>query len=92
MENEEVTTTPTAAGHFKVCCAVYAYRYQKGLAGGSHRWKCSSACKAIARRGFPQADTMDPGMRAIAQGARCDGCEPSPTTERVEATQRQIIR
>ena len=92
MGNGAVTTTPTTAGHFKVCCAGYVYRYQKELAIGFHRWKFSTACKAMARRGFLQTDTKDPGMRAIDQGARCDGCEPSPTTERVETLQRQIIR
>ena len=93
MGNETVTMIPTTSGHFfKVCCAGYFYHYQKELGGGSHCWKCSMERKAMAFRGFLQTDTKGPGMRGIAQGATCDGCDPSPPTERAEATHRQIIR
>ena len=46
----------------------------------------------MACRGRLQTDTKDPGVRANAQGAHCDGCEPSPATERAATIQRQIIR
>ena len=50
------------------------------------------ACKAMARRGFLQADTKDHGAHANAKRAHCGGCDPSPATDRAETTQRQIIR
>ena len=83
---------PTAAGHSKVCCAGCVYRYQEELAGGPHRWKRPMGCKAMARRDFLQTDAKGHGMRAIYQGTHCDRFKPSPTTERVEAMRRQIIR
>ena len=47
---------------------------------------------AMARRCFLQTDTKGHGVRAIAQGAHCDGCEPSPAPARVGAPRRQIIQ